>query len=206
VYTTQNTFQHRIRGSRIELETPSAAVAVVSLIGEHDLAEYESLKKTLDLAASRRRHVIVDLSDCAFVCSTVVSLLLHVQGEVVSDGGRFGVVIPPDCGAVSRVAELMGFESLFPVHASLETARSSLRPSSGALVPAGPDFFRGRSQFGAGSALSSSSRSRPARRARRSCVEFRARGFRLHPLIMGIEGKKQLSTTPSDLASLSYRV
>jgi anti-anti-sigma factor len=143
----QNTFHHHIRANRVELETPSAAVAVVSLIGEHDLAEYEPLKEALDLAASRRRHVIIDLSNCAFVCSTVISLLLHAQGEVVSDGGRFGVVIPPASGAVSRVAELMGLESLFPVHASLETARSGLSPSSGwqsaavqALVPAGPDY------------------------------------------------------------------
>jgi anti-anti-sigma factor len=144
----QNTFHHHIRANRVELETPSAAVAVVSLIGEHDLAEYEPLKATLDLAASRRRHVIVDLSNCAFVCSTVVSLFLHAQGEVVSDGGRFGVVIPPDSGAVSRVADLMEFESLFPVYESLETARSSVSPSSGwqsvadpGLVPAGPDYF-----------------------------------------------------------------
>jgi anti-anti-sigma factor len=143
---SQHPFHDRVRPNRIEFETPSAALIVVSLVGEHDLAEYEPLKEALDLAVSRRRHVIVDLSACEFIDSTVISLLLHAQGEVVSDGGRFGVVVARGSGAVSRVAELMRFESLFPVYDSLETAQLTAGLRSDSLskatrVPAGPDYF-----------------------------------------------------------------
>jgi anti-anti-sigma factor len=146
--TSQHPFNHHLRPNRIEFETPSAALAVVSLVGEHDLSDYKPLQQALELAASRRRHMIVDLSACEFIDSTVISLLLNAQGEVVSDGGCFGVVIPHRPGAVRRVAELMQFESLFPVYASLETAQSSAvatsdpRSSSrAAVVSAGPDYF-----------------------------------------------------------------
>jgi anti-anti-sigma regulatory factor len=72
--------------------------------------------------------VIVDLSACEFIDSTVISLLLHAQGEVVSE--RFAVVIPPGPGAVLRVAELMQLESLFPVYASLENAQPTTLTTS----------------------------------------------------------------------------
>jgi anti-anti-sigma factor len=145
---SSNAINDRLHASRVEFETPSSTLAIVSLVGEHDLADYEPLQQTLALATSRRRHVIVDLSACEFIDSTVISLLLHAQGEVVSDRGRFAVVIPPGPGAVRRVAELMQLESLFPVYASLENAQLTVHTASeeartppAAAVPAGPDYF-----------------------------------------------------------------
>jgi anti-anti-sigma factor len=145
--SSQDVIDDRLRPNRVEFETPSPTLAIVSLVGEHDLADYEPLQQTLELAASRRRHVIIDLSACEFIDSTVISLLLHAQGEVVSDGGRFAVVIPPGPGAVRRVAELMQLESLFPVYASLENAQlralttsERRRTPPATAVPAGPDY------------------------------------------------------------------
>lgn len=108
---------------RIEIEFHSAGLAIVSLVGEHDLGRYEHLKDALDTAAERRRNMIVDLTPCAFIDSTTISLLLRAQGEVTSDGGRFALVTPIEPrSAVRRTAELMNLAHLFPVFASLTDA------------------------------------------------------------------------------------
>ena len=62
--------------NRVVLEMHSDSVAIVSLFGEHDLGHYEQLKVAFDTAAVRRRNLVVDLSGCAFIDSTVISLLL----------------------------------------------------------------------------------------------------------------------------------
>jgi len=115
MHISQNPPADRVHPSRVELETPTEALAVISLVGDHDLAEDEPLRQALDLAAARRHHLIVDLTECTFIDSTVVSLLLHAQGEIVSDGGCFALLLPP-IGPVRRVAEVMHFASMFPLH------------------------------------------------------------------------------------------
>ena len=128
-------FRDHSGSSRVQVETPSPALAVVSLVGEHDLADCESLKQALDLAASRRRHLIVDLSDCAFIDSTVISLLLYAKGEIVSDGGRFGIVIPVGEGPVARVARIMQLDALFPLFPSFEDALAAVSGPRGEARP-----------------------------------------------------------------------
>jgi anti-anti-sigma factor len=100
---------------RLDLECPTASVAIVHLRGEHDLATHESLKRVLASATSRRRHLLVDLSQCAFISSTVITLLLHAQGEVVSDGGEFAVIVPDTLGPIRRIADVMQLDQLFPL-------------------------------------------------------------------------------------------
>jgi|1186.fasta_scaffold1181307_1 anti-anti-sigma factor len=120
-----------VRPNRVEIATPSGALAVVSLVGEHGLAEYEQLKQALDLAAARRRNLIVNLLPCEFIGSTVAGLLLHARDEVVSDGGRFALIVPRE-GPVRRVAELVRFDTLllFGAHESLEAVLACMSIST----------------------------------------------------------------------------
>src|SRR3954451_21341240 len=90
--------------SHVELSCPSASLAIVELVGEHDLGDYKNLAESLALAAARRRHVLVDLSRCAFIDSTVVALLLAARDEVTSDPGRGSLLLPPRAGAAARGA------------------------------------------------------------------------------------------------------
>jgi anti-anti-sigma factor len=108
------------RGADIATEFPNAGLAIVRLIGEHDLGAFEALREALDMAVSRRRHVCVDLSRCAFIDSTVVSLLLYAQGEVVSDRGQFALIVPEQATAVRRIAAVMGLAQMFPIYTSPE--------------------------------------------------------------------------------------
>ena len=49
------------------VNTQTATVAVVPLVGEHDLIGYELLKAVLARAAIQAPNVIVDLSHCDFI-------------------------------------------------------------------------------------------------------------------------------------------
>src|SRR3954452_18538733 len=62
--------------NRVELTSVARDMALVALIGEHDLGHYETLKAVLARAALRAPNVVVDLSECAFVDSTVLQLML----------------------------------------------------------------------------------------------------------------------------------
>jgi len=82
------------------------------------------LGEALRLAAAQRRHVLVDMTRCDFIDSTVVSLLLAAHVEVSADGGEFAVVIPPDPSAVARTARIMGLAEMFPTYSSREDAEA----------------------------------------------------------------------------------
>jgi anti-anti-sigma factor len=112
-------------GPRVELLCPSDALAIVELVGEHDLGRYKPISDALHLAAARRRHVLVDLSRCAFIDSTVVTLLLVARDEVTSDHGRFALIIPTETSAIARVADVMGLVELFTIYSNREDASAS---------------------------------------------------------------------------------
>jgi anti-anti-sigma factor len=112
--------------NRVELTSAARDIAVVALIGEHDLGHYESLKAALAGAAVRAPNVVVDLSECAFIDSNTIPLLLHSQDVLSEASGSFAVVIDPEPGPVSRLAELVRLDEMLVVHPSLERAITSL--------------------------------------------------------------------------------
>jgi anti-anti-sigma factor len=113
-------------GNRIAVTHASTVLAVVELIGEHDLGEYETLKEALGRAAARHPSLLVDLSRCAFIDSTAISLLLHAYGDLAASGGRFALVIPTEPGPVARVAQIVSLAELVPVYASRDAALAGL--------------------------------------------------------------------------------
>jgi anti-anti-sigma factor len=112
--------------NRVEIVLQSPTVAIVSLVGEHDLAQSAPLKEALETAVTRRRNVLVDLSDCVFLDSTVISLLLHTQDEVVSNGGRFALIVPDGSTHTARVLDVMHLGDALPIHRSLDEALGSV--------------------------------------------------------------------------------
>ena len=125
--------------------TASPSVAIVPLTGEHDLSGYESLKVALARATIRAPHVIVDLSHCNFIDCTVISLLLDAQSVVARDEGGFGVVLPAEPNAVTRIAELVHFSQRILTYSSVAAALESVQaetagtiPNARAIVPAVP--------------------------------------------------------------------
>jgi anti-anti-sigma factor len=116
-----------VSGNRVTVTLASSALAVVELIGEHDLGEYETLKDALATARVMRPNTLVDLTHCAFIDSTAISLLLHAYGELIPAGGRFALVIPTEPGPVARVAQIVSLAELVPVYASRDAALAGLK-------------------------------------------------------------------------------
>jgi anti-anti-sigma factor len=86
---------------------------VVSLVGEHDLATRERLDDALDRVSG---SVLVDLSECRFLDSSVIGTLVTHARRVTSDGHRFEAVVPPANTVVTRVVDVCGLRELIAVH------------------------------------------------------------------------------------------
>jgi anti-anti-sigma factor len=114
--------------------TPS--VAVVALLGGHDLHDCESLETALARAGILARNVIVDLTRCTFIDSTLVGALLRAQSVTACDGGRFALALPANPNAVTRTAELMNLDFVFALYPSLEAAFTGMPPVLAAVIPA----------------------------------------------------------------------
>ena len=111
---------------RVEVAYPSGALALVTLVGEQDVSLHKALGDALNLAAARRRHVIVDLSDCAFIDSTVVMLLIAARDAVTAGQGQFALVIPTGATRIARVSEVMGLVDVFTIYSNREDAAASV--------------------------------------------------------------------------------
>jgi anti-anti-sigma regulatory factor len=105
----------------IEIEWPSPRAAVVSLVGEHDIASLAALSEALDdLLASR--DIVVDLARCTFIELTVVGALIDCAARARERSRHFAVVIPPGRSAPTRLAEMLGLADQLAIYASRECA------------------------------------------------------------------------------------
>jgi anti-anti-sigma factor len=97
--------------------------AVVKLCGEHDIATSVDLQQAL---APICGNVLVDLSDCEFIDSTVITALIvdfQLRGR---KGHRLELLVPPENRTISRTLAVSGADDLLRVH--------SARPSPAYLV------------------------------------------------------------------------
>ena len=97
----------------------------MSLAGEHDLSTQPTLTRALD-AAGERSSVLVDLSDCSFMDSTVIGSLLASSRAARARDELFAVVIPPERANLSRLAEMTRLEEVFPIYTTLAAALVAL--------------------------------------------------------------------------------
>jgi anti-sigma B factor antagonist len=106
------------QGVAVDFAQPG--VAIVALFGEHDLSGKPRLNDAL-AAASVRLNVLVDLSACTFIDSSVIGALFAARSRLAERGGRLELVIPPEATAVRRVADLTMLGSLLTIHEDCTT-------------------------------------------------------------------------------------
>lgn len=115
-----------IAASAVEVDLSHPGVAFVRLRGEHDLSTTPNLSEAL-AQASARRDVFVDLSECTFMDSSVISAFFVARTKLELHDGRLELVIPPGASAVRRVAELTVLAAILRIHESRSAALISLR-------------------------------------------------------------------------------
>jgi anti-anti-sigma factor len=106
-------------------------VRVVAIRGELDLSTASDLEGPLEEAiASKDASVLIDLSDCEFIDSTGIALIVRAWQRLdrAADGDGSGrVVISSDNDQVRRVLEITGLELSIPIHSTRDEALAALR-------------------------------------------------------------------------------
>lgn len=110
-------------------------VAVIAIRGEHDLSTEPALRAALEEGAAHS-SVLVDLSECSFLDSTVVASLLRAAGRVQARGEQLALLIPRAHSQVRRVAEMTLLGEFLPIYTSREDALTDLTPASPSEVDA----------------------------------------------------------------------
>jgi anti-anti-sigma factor len=118
----------------VALERHTAAVAVVTLRGEHDLTTRAAISEALARAGDES-DVLVDLSECTFIDSTVIGVLVFAFHDFGERGRRLELTIPPGAAPIQRVAKVAGLTTFFSIHESRSTGLASISAGRGL----GPD-------------------------------------------------------------------
>jgi anti-sigma B factor antagonist len=91
---------------------------VVSVAGELDLYTAPEFEEALALNGSEPSRVVVDLSECTFIDSTGLGILVKADRHV----GRDALLIVATGREVLRAFEVSGLDRQFALHPSLEAA------------------------------------------------------------------------------------
>jgi anti-sigma B factor antagonist len=113
----------------VDVEHLAADLAIVNVHGEHDLGNRQALAETLAVAGDGC-DVLVDLSECTFIDSTVLGVLLAASQEREAAGARLGLVIPPGTHIVYRITEVAGVASFLPIYASRDEGVAGVRAAT----------------------------------------------------------------------------
>ena len=119
---TEQEQQHQIDVNRTE------GAAVVAIRGEHDLYTAPALREQLSALVADGQAVVVDLSGCTFIDSSILGVLAgwaapHARGRV----RRSCVVLGDGEPAVRRIFEVTGLFGVFTVCDTLEEAVAATR-------------------------------------------------------------------------------
>lgn len=106
-------------------------VRVIVVRGELDLSTASDLESPLEEAVSSGdASVLIDLSDCEFIDSTGIALIVRAWQRLdnAADGeGRGRVVICSGNDQVRRVLDITGLELSIPIHGTRDEALAALR-------------------------------------------------------------------------------
>jgi anti-anti-sigma factor len=105
----------------VEVGHHAPGIAVVTMYGEHDISTEPLLARALEEAAAHS-SVVVDLSGCSFIDSTVIAALIRGASATHARGDRFALVIPPEQRQVARIAQMVRLGELLSLHDSRDAA------------------------------------------------------------------------------------
>ncbi|HET6175271.1 MAG TPA: STAS domain-containing protein [Gaiellales bacterium] len=99
----------------VELAQHAPDIAIATLRGEHDLDSRAELDGALT-RGSEHSFLLVDLSECGFLDSTVIGLLVVTCQRMWERDGRLELVVPAEAAALQRVMEIAGLTTFLTIH------------------------------------------------------------------------------------------
>jgi anti-anti-sigma factor len=107
----------------VNLATPG--YAVVALRGEHDLSTQPQVRDAFERVGGRT-NVVVDLSECEFLDSRTVGMLVATDHGLRERGGRLEIALPPPPSVVHRIFEILGIGAVLSLHDTPEQAQRNV--------------------------------------------------------------------------------
>jgi anti-anti-sigma factor len=112
----------------VSVSAVAGDVQVIAVRGELDLGTAPDLEPPLEEAmAHGKGPVLVDLSDCEFIDSTGIALIVRAWQRLDGAEGGRDLLVCSHNDQVRRVLEVTGLELSIPVHRTREEALASLR-------------------------------------------------------------------------------
>jgi anti-sigma B factor antagonist len=111
----------------VEIEQLDGEVRAFNLRGELDHATAPELREPLENAIDEGgRSFLIDLSDCSFIDSTGLSVIVHARSRVMDEGerGRFEICCPD--AQIRRLLEITGIDRAFGIHQTRDEALAAL--------------------------------------------------------------------------------
>ena len=105
----------RRHGPQVLIGDVARGVAVVSLLGEHDIATADDVSTALVTLLDKGAGVVVDLTETTFVDCSIMHVLDESQRFPSQDGARLSILLATS-PIVRRVFELLSALSEWPVH------------------------------------------------------------------------------------------
>jgi len=99
---------------RTRLGTAPRHVSLIALTGEHDYGSRQQLETALD---ALHEHVLVDLSECGLIDTTIINVILTKHRALRREGFKLELIVPPSQVHLSRIFDLLGIRNLITVHA-----------------------------------------------------------------------------------------
>jgi anti-sigma B factor antagonist len=115
----------------VDIEQLDGDIKAFTLRGELDHATAPELRNPLEEAIDQGgRAFLIDLSDCSFIDSTGLSVIVNARSRVLDDsqGGRFEICCADS--QIRRLLEITGIDRAFGVHQTREEALEALAASS----------------------------------------------------------------------------
>jgi anti-anti-sigma factor len=114
----------------VETQEIEGGVTVMTIRGELDMNTAPDLERSLDAASAQESPaILIDLSECEFIDSTGVALIIRAWQKVDRDGGDGNGRLVLCCpnSQVRRLLDITGVESSISMHDSVEDARAELQ-------------------------------------------------------------------------------
>ncbi len=118
---------------RVEVEELEGGVCSFTLNGELDHATAPELRGPLEAALEAgTRAVLIDLSECSFIDSTGLSVIVHAHSRFVDangngDDGQLEICCPD--AQVRRLLEITGIDRALGLHQTRDEALAALSKS-----------------------------------------------------------------------------
>jgi anti-sigma B factor antagonist len=114
----------------VDTQELDGGVTVLTIRGELDMNTAPELERSLDaLSAQEDPAILIDLSDCEFIDSTGVALIIRAWQRVDRNGGEGPGRLVLCCpnSQVRRLLDITGVERSISMHNSVDDARAELQ-------------------------------------------------------------------------------